>query len=83
MPVYPRGQSVLGPLLFLVYVNDIADNLLSLVRLFADDSSLFFSASNLRDIEGVINHDLGLISAWAKKWLVDFILLKLLQCYLL
>ena len=62
----------MGPLLFFVYVNDIADNLLSLVRLFADESSLFFSASNLRDIEGVINHDLGLISAWAKKWLVDF-----------
>ena len=67
----PQG-SVLGPLLFLVYVNDIADNLLSLVRLFADDSSLFFSAANLRDIEGIINHDLGLISVWAKKWLVDF-----------
>ena len=67
----PQG-SVLGPLLFLVYVNDIADNLLSLVRLFADDSSLFFSAANLRDIEGIINHDLGLISIWAKKWLVDF-----------
>ena len=60
-------ESVLGPILFLVYVNDIADNLLSLVRLFADDISLFFSASNLRDIEGVINHDLGLISVWAKK----------------
>ena len=37
----PQG-SVFGPLLFLVYVNDIAENLLSLVRLFADDSSLFF-----------------------------------------
>ena len=61
----PQG-SVLGPLLFLVYVNDIAENLLSLVRLFADDSSLFFSATNLRDIEGIINHDLVLISAWAK-----------------
>ena len=67
----PQG-SVLGPLLFLVYVNNIAENLLSLVRLFADDSSLFFSATNLRDIEGVINHDLALISAWAKEWLVDF-----------
>ena len=55
-----------------MYVNDSADNLLSLVRLFADDSSLFFSASSLRDIEGVINHDLGLISAWAKKLLVDY-----------
>ena len=67
----PQG-SVLGPLLFLVYVNDIAENLLSLVRLFADDSSLFFSATNLKDIEGVINHDLSLISEWARKWLVDF-----------
>ena len=44
--------SVLGPLIFLVYVNDIAENLLSLVRLFADDSFLFFSATNLKDIEG-------------------------------
>ena len=58
--------SVLGPLLFLVYVNDIAENLLSLVRLFADDSSLFFSATNLKDTEGVINHDLSLISEWSK-----------------
>ena len=62
----------MGPLLFLVYVNDIAENLLNLIRLFADYSSLFFSATNLRDIEGVINHDLALISVWAKKSLVDF-----------
>ena len=67
----PQG-SVLGPLIFLVYVIDIADNLLSLVRLFADDSYLFFSVANFRDIEGIINHDLGLISVWAKKWLVHF-----------
>ena len=43
----PQG-SVLGSLLFLVYVNDIAVNLLSLVRLFVDDSCLFFSATNLK-----------------------------------
>ena len=64
--------SVLGPLLFLIYVNDISENLLSLTRLFADDSSLFVSASNLRDIEGLLNHDLILVSSWAQQWLVNF-----------
>ena len=60
----PQG-SVLGPLLFLIYVNDIADSLLSLTRLFADDSSLFYSASSIDDIQGLINHDLVLLSRWA------------------
>ena len=64
----PQG-SVLGPLFFLVYVNEIMENLLSLTRLFADDSSLFFSATNVKEI---LNHDLALISAWAKQWLVTF-----------
>ena len=63
---------MLGPLLFLVYVNDIADSHLSLTRLFADDSSLFYSVSSLDDIEGLINHDLILLSQWDKQWLVAF-----------
>ena len=67
----PQG-SVLGPLLFLIYVNDISDSLLSLTRLFADDSSLYYSATSINDIEGIVNHDLALISAWAKQWLVTF-----------
>ena len=45
---------------------------MSLTRLFADDSSLFVSASNLRDIEGLLNHDLILVSSWAQQWLVNF-----------
>ena len=71
---------MLGPLLFLVNVNDIAESLLSLVRLFADDSSLFFSATNLRDIEGIINHDLAFMASWAKNGLWISILSKQLQC---
>ena len=42
------------------------------MRLFADDSSLYYSAASLNDIEVIINHDLALISAWAKQWLVTF-----------
>ncbi|MCG7882888.1 MAG: hypothetical protein JAY96_15005, partial [Candidatus Thiodiazotropha endolucinida] len=71
----PQG-SVLGPLFFLVYVNDITNNLLSLTRLFADDSSLFVSASSVQDIEGILNHDLSVILLWAKQWLVTFNPLK-------
>ena len=67
----PQG-SVLGPLLFLVYVNDISDNLLSISRLFADDTSLACSASHVPDIEGIINHDLQMICQWAERWLVSF-----------
>ena len=63
---------MLGPLLFLVYVNDISEHLLSLTRLFADDSSLFVSATNINDIEGILNHDLAIITNWAKMWLVKF-----------
>ena len=70
----PQG-SVLGPLLFLIYVNDISESLHSLTRLFADDSSLFYSASSLVDIEGIINHDLRLL-VWTKQWLIKFNPLK-------
>ena len=67
----PQG-SVLGPMLFLVYVNDISESLLSLTRLFTDDSSLFYSASNIQDIEGIINYDLQVLTSWAKQWLINF-----------
>ena len=71
----PQG-SVLGPLLFLIFVNDISDSLLSLTRLFADDSSLFCSAASIPDIEGIINHDLRILVAWANQWLIKFNPLK-------
>ncbi len=71
----PQG-SVLGPLLFLIYVNDIADTLISTTRLFADDSSLAVSSSDTHIMETTINSDLNLMSAWAKQWLVTFNPLK-------
>jgi len=67
----PQG-SVLGPLLFLIYVNDITESLLSLTRLYADDSSLYCASTSSQDLEGILNHDLRQISIWAKQWLVNF-----------
>jgi hypothetical protein len=64
--------SVLGPLLFLLYINDITDNTQSLSRLFADDTSLLYSSNNVNEIEVIVNSDLSKIYNWSKEWLIDF-----------
>ena len=67
----PQGY-VLGPLLFLVYINDIGDKLLSLSRLFADDTSLSYASQDEDQIKYVINHDLHELGDWSKRWLMSF-----------
>ncbi|MEW8548488.1 MAG: reverse transcriptase family protein [Candidatus Thiodiazotropha sp.] len=67
----PQG-SVLGPLLFLLYINDISDELTSLARLFADDTFLSFSSVDPMEIKYTMNQDLSKLNDWAKKWLVTF-----------
>ena len=61
----PQG-SVLGPILFLLYINDIANsyNSRSKCFLFADDTSLFSSAKNIHELETTLNEDLCNIQEW-------------------
>ena len=62
----PQG-SLLGPLLFILYVNDItnASKLANLI-MFADDTNLFFTNDNIVELEAKTNEELDKISIWFK-----------------
>jgi hypothetical protein len=59
-------------LVFLVYINDIGDQLHSLSRLCADATSLGYASQDEAQIKYVINHDLHEVGDWSKRWLMSF-----------
>ena len=63
----PQG-SVLGPLLFLIYINDIPNGIRNFLLLFADDLKLIVNAN----LPAITQADLDLLSEWQKKWLLCF-----------
>ena len=67
----PQG-SILGPLLFLIYINDTVTNIKSTVRLFTDDTSLYLIVDEPVEAARCLNSHLELIYQWAERWLVKF-----------
>jgi len=66
----PQG-SVLGPLLFLLYVNDIPDTIKCNIKMFADDTKLWKKIESEADICD-LQADLKHLEEWNKKWLLKF-----------
>ena len=66
----PQG-TVLGPLLFLVYINDLPQCVKSKIRLFADDAYMYCTINTVKDTADLQN-DLYELQAWEKKWSMEF-----------
>ena len=60
------------PFLFLVYINDLPNELKSTVKLYADDTSLFSIVRNKNESANIFNKDLLSISKWAHNWKMLF-----------
>lgn len=70
----PQG-SVLGPLLFLIYINDLPLNLTSSIRLFADDCVIYRRITDTDD-QALLQQDLNIISLWCNTWQLEINLNK-------
>ena len=67
----PQG-SVLGPLLFLIYINDLEKNIKSKIKFFADDTMIFSIVQDSALTASELNHDQELINMWTYQWKMAF-----------
>ena len=66
----PQG-SVIGPILFLIYINDLPEEVKSTVRLFADDTIMYMTMTSTNDA-ALLQKDLDNLASWEKKWQMQF-----------
>ena len=71
MSEVPQGP-VLGPLLFLIYINDLSDGINSLCKISADNTSLFSKVYDIHNPASKLNGNLEKISYWAYQWKMQF-----------
>ena len=67
----PQGGSVLGPILFLIFINDLECGLTNSVFKFADDSKLLAKVNNRQDRD-LLHHDLEQLQQWSDTWQLPF-----------
>ena len=73
----PQG-SILGPTLFLLYINDLPDDVMCVIAIYGDDTTLYSKCDRASDLwqqlelASKVESDLRETVDWGKKWLVDF-----------
>ena len=65
----PQG-SVLGPILFVLYINDLSSNILSDVYIFAEDTKIFNIIKSPED-QDILQNDLDTLSMWSDKMAIE------------
>ena len=65
-------ESILGPHVFLIYINDLSHNLLSTAKLSANDTPVFSIVHDLDSSTKQLNDDLKMISDWVYQWKISF-----------
>jgi len=68
----PQG-TVIGPVSFLSYINDLPDEVISRIFLFADDTKFYREVINLSDVQ-LVQSDLNILDSWSKSGIYCFIL---------
>ena len=66
----PQG-TIIGPVAFLIYINDITNNIKCQCMLYADDCVLYSCVNNANDAK-MLQHDLDRVIKWSRRWSMDF-----------